>query len=196
MPSVPVSKLLRRIHLYLALFLTPWVLLYAISTAVMNHKPRASQPPRWETIRQAPFDAVFPEDASPQTIARQILTSLEMDGAHQASRSKDGAIVIQRNVAVAPVRITYRPAIRELTVERQIVTPTAFLERMHRRRGFQHPYVLDDIWAFIVDLFIAATLFWVVSGVWLWWELKVTRVLGALALATGVALFAFLVGVL
>ncbi len=31
------SKLLRRIHLYLALFLTPWIRMYAVSTFAMNH---------------------------------------------------------------------------------------------------------------------------------------------------------------
>ena len=32
------SLIIRRIHLYLALFLTPWMLMYAISTVVMNHR--------------------------------------------------------------------------------------------------------------------------------------------------------------
>ena len=30
------SKILRRTHLYLALFLTPWVLMYAVSTLARN----------------------------------------------------------------------------------------------------------------------------------------------------------------
>ena len=32
------SKILRRTHMYLALFLAPWVLMYALSTAAMNHR--------------------------------------------------------------------------------------------------------------------------------------------------------------
>jgi hypothetical protein len=33
-----ISKLLRRSHMYLALFLTPWMLVYALSTMGMNHR--------------------------------------------------------------------------------------------------------------------------------------------------------------
>jgi len=194
--SQQVSKILRRTHLYLALFLIPWILIYAISTLAMNHKSRTSKPPLWELASRTPYEGVFPDNATHHTIARQILTSLDLDGAHQASQSKDGAVVIQRFAPIQPIRLTFQPATRELTIERQAASATAFLERMHRRRGFQHPYLLEDTWAFSVDLFIFGVLFWSLSGLWLWWELKVTRVLGALALASGVALFAFFLAVL
>ena len=36
----------------------------------------------------------------------------------------------------------------------------------------------------------ALVLLWACSGMWMWWEMKVTRVAGAVALAAGVALFA------
>ena len=34
------SKVIRRTHMYVALFLAPWVLMYALSTMVMNHRCR------------------------------------------------------------------------------------------------------------------------------------------------------------
>lgn len=187
------SKLLRRIHLYLALFLTPWVLMYTISTLVMNHKSRqegGSPPPKWELVSDRTYDGVFPPGASHHNIARQILMSLDLDGAHQASL-RDGKVVVQRFTPVQPMRLTYDPATRRLVVERQAANTRAFLERMHRRRGFQHPYGLEDTWAFSVDFFIAAMLFWALSGLWLWWEMKVTRKLGAATLLAGVLLFSF-----
>ena len=67
-----------------------------------------------------------------------------------------GKLVIQRFLAVAPVRITYTAADRKLVVEHQAFEGTSFLERMHRRRNFQHSYALEDTWAFSVDVFIAA----------------------------------------
>jgi hypothetical protein len=190
-----MSKLLRRVHLYLALFLTPWVLMYLASTLAMNHRSGPAPAPRWELVSRGTYDGVFPEKASHHAIARQILTSLGMDGAHQASL-QNRAVVVQRFAALAPVRLTYCPDTRELTVEKQASSTTAFLERMHRRRGYQHPYAFEDTWAFSVDLFIFAILFWAFSGLWLWWELKVTRLLGAVALISGIAIFAFLAVVL
>lgn len=189
-----VSKLLRRIHLYLALFLTPWVLMYALSTFVMNHRDffrgRPAPPPKWERVSEQVYDGLFPENADRFVMARQILLSLNLDGAHQPNL-RDGKLVIQRMAAAQPMRLTYTQADRMLLVEKQIVDAPSFLKRMHRRRGFQHPYALEDAWAFSVDFFIAAMLFWAGSGVWMWWELKATRRYGALAAAAGLALFGF-----
>ena len=193
------SKILRRTHMYLALFLTPWVLMYTLSTFVMNHRDRfrgrPPAPPQWDRVSEGVYDGQFPDGATPAIQARQILMSLDMDGAHQASL-RDGKLVIQRHGALQPARLTFTPDSRQLLVERQAPDSSAFLERMHRRRGFQHPYTLEDTWAFSVDLFIAGVVFWALSGLWMWWELKVTRTLGALALLGGVALFVFFLGVL
>ncbi|NWF84777.1 MAG: hypothetical protein HXY18_13220 [Bryobacteraceae bacterium] len=128
-------------------------------------------------------------------MALQILASLGMDGAHQATL-REGRLVIQRNEAIRPVRITYTVAGNRLLVERQVLEGAAFLERMHRRRGFQHPYLLEDLWAFSVDLFIAVMLFWILSGLWMWWEMKATHRWGIVSLLAGAALFGLLAGVL
>lgn len=185
--------------MYMALFLTPWVLMYTVSTFVMNHRDwfrgRPPAPPKWERVSERTYDGQFPEGATPAIQARQILMSLELDGAHQAAM-REGKLVIQRNAAMQPMRLTFAPDTMQLLVERQAPDSSAFLERMHRRRGFQTPYVLDDTWAFSVDFFIAAMIFWVLSGLWMWWELKVTRRWGALALAGGLGLFAFFLAVL
>jgi len=189
------SRLLRRIHLYLALFLMPWILMYAASTFVMNHRVQfqalyGGPLPAPVLEREQSYDAVFPDGANVRQTAAQILTSLDMEGAFNANtRPRDGAIVINRLDPIAPRRITYEPAARKLTIERVPWQTRAYLERMHRRRGYQYDPLLEDAWAFAVDLFIAAAVFWVLSGFWMWWELKATRRWGVFAIAGGVALF-------
>ncbi len=193
------SRFLRRTHLYLALFLGPWVLMYALSTMVMNHRtwfrgdPPA--PPSWELVSRSGYDGLFPPAANAPQMAAQILASLNMEGAHQATL-RDGKLVILRNLPFQPIRLTYTIADGTLTVERQAGGGAAFLERMHRRRGFQHPYAVEDAWAFSVDFFIAAMLFWALSGLWMWWEMKAARAWGWTSLAIGLSLFAFLAAVL
>ncbi len=194
-----LSKLIRRTHMYLALFLGPWVLMYALSTFVMNHRilfrGEAPQPPKWEVISDGPYRGEFPAGADREQMAAQILAGLDMDGAHQANL-REGTLTILRNEAIRPVRLTYTVSANRLLVERQTWENTAFLERMHRRRGYQHPYALDDTWAFSVDLFIAAMLFWLLSGLWMWWEMKATHKWGGVSLAAGAALFGLFLGVL
>ena len=180
--------------MYLGLFFFPWMLMYALSTAAMNHRtlftePGAAPPP-FERERQVVYDGVFPDNAELKTMSRQILTSLDLDGAHNVTRRKDGAIVITRNDLVLPRRITYQPDDRTLLIEKLPPRANAFLERFHRRRGYTTGYALDTVWAVTVDVAIAAMVFWVLSGLWMWWELKVTRRFGAVALLAGVGLFA------
>lgn len=188
------SVLIRRTHMYVALFLFPWLLMYALSTAVMNHRASfaSSTPggaPGYEKERELTYDGVFPEDAELRTISQQILSSLDLDGAHGVTRRKDGAIVIVRNDLLAPRRLTFVPTTRALTVERLPHRTNVMLERFHRRRGYATGYALDTTWAVTVDLVIAGMIFWVLSGLWMWWEMKVTRAAGALGLVTGAGLF-------
>lgn len=185
--------------MYLALFLGPWVLMYSLSTMVMNHRAwfRGDPPaqPAWEPVSRSVYDGVFPPEATGRQMAAQILASLDMEGAHQATL-RDGRLVILRNLPSRPLRLTYSNANGTLTVERQAAAGAAFLERMHRRRGFQHPYAIEDAWAFSVDFFIAAMLFWALSGLWMWWEMKATRQWGWASLAIGLVLFSALAAVL
>jgi len=191
-----LSRLVRRTHMYLALFLFPWMLMYALSTLVMNH--RAYFVERYgtgaipfEAERAITYDGVFTENADLRTISQQILASLDLDGAHSVNRRKDGSIVINRNDLTTPRRLTYSPTDRTVVIERMVHRPNAFLERFHRRRGYAAGYRLDTIWAVSVDLVIVAMVFWVASGLWMWWEMKVTRRLGLSALILGAATFGF-----
>jgi hypothetical protein len=177
--------------MYLALFLFPWMLMYALSTLAMNHRTSFPAPASFEREREIVYDGVFPDNATPQVIARQILASADLEGAHGVARRNDGTIVINRNDLVTPRRLTYRPADRTLLVERLPLRPNALLERFHRRRGYATGYAMDTSWAVTVDLVILAMLFWAASGLWMWWEMKATRRAGFLAALAGVAAFAF-----
>jgi hypothetical protein len=188
-------KLLRRIHLYAGLFLAPWVLMYAVSTIVMNHRAlfrdKVGTGPQWQQRSEHSFQGAFPADASPQLQARTILAWLGMEGAFNARwQPNQRSLVIQRQRLVDPVRITFTPSDNRVVVEAQPAKTSALLERMHRRRGFEQDQAADDIWAFIVDAFIVTLLFWVISGFILWWQIKTTRKLGLAFALGGAALFA------
>ncbi len=184
------SRLVRKVHMYLALFLTPWVLMYTLSTMAMNHRKEGNPPPAFEPAGETTWNGSFPPGASARQKAVQILASLDMDGAHNV-QERDGRLVIVRFEPVRPVRLTYTAAGDRLQIERQQFRSGAFLERFHRRRGYQHDYALEDTWAASVDLFIVAMIFWALSGLWMWWELRITRRWGLVALAGGAGLFAF-----
>jgi len=198
-----ISKLIRRTHMYLALFLSPWIVMYALSTMAMNHRKGLEEifgngPPKFERLKvvDVPAGVVKADSPRPEN-AKRLLDALKMDGMHNVPKARaDGTLVVVRHPASAPVRITYRPDTGKALIEKQQGRFSFLLERMHRRRGYQHPYGVDKAWAFSVDLVIVVIVFWVLSGLWMWWELKSARRLGALSMAGGLALFAFLVAVL
>jgi hypothetical protein len=180
--------------MYLGLFLFPWMLMYALSTMVMNHRGffagrYGTGPVPFETEREIVYATTLPPDAEPRAIAREILAALDLDGAHSATRRADGTIVVTRHDLLSPRRLTYTPATETLLVERLQARPDALLERFHRRRGYATGYALDTAWAVTVDLVIVAMVSWALTGLWMWWEMKVTRRLGALAVVAGVGLF-------
>lgn len=192
------SKVLRRTHLYMALFLTPWILMYTASTFVMNHRDWFREiygkgMPGWRAERETIFEGAIAEGSQPKDIARQILVSLAMDGNHTVAKpADDGSFAIVRQFATNEKRLTFTPSTKKLVIESREFRPNFFLERFHRRRGYQTDYKTDDVWAFTVDVVVAAIVFWALSGLWLWWELKITRALGAAFLLGGIAIFTIL----
>jgi hypothetical protein len=190
-----ISRLIRRIHMYAGLFFAPWMVMYALSTLVMTHRESvqslySSITPPWVVERELTYSRTFPSDTTRDEVANQILADIGLDGSHLLSGGKNNQpLVITRQHAIATRRITFDPAAAKLKIERQEYRTSTFLERMHRRRGYKEPYVRDDAWGFTVDAAIVGMVFWCLSGIWMWWEIKTTRVWGSVALLVGIVLF-------
>jgi hypothetical protein len=183
-----MSRLIRRTHMYLALFLTPWMMGYALSTIAMNH--RMPRPVVLTTERDEAYHNSFEPGTPPREIAQQILSDLGLDGAFGVQGpAPDGRLIINRQDILSPRRITYTPGDGRLVVERTELDASGFLNRFHRRRGFQQPYAADVAMAVSVDAVIVAMVFWALSGLWMWWEMRATRLWGLACVVTGLGIF-------
>jgi hypothetical protein len=184
------SKFVRRTHMYLALFLTPWMVGYACSTIVMNHN--VGGPQMFAKEREQRYSAVFEPGTPGREIGEQVLSDLGLEGAFGVQGPRpDGTLVINRQDLLTPRRITYNPLAGTLLVERVQPTTSQLLNRFHHRRGFQQPYAADRAMAWSIDLVILAMVFWALSGLWMWWEMRVTRLWGFAAAAFGIGIFTF-----
>jgi hypothetical protein len=181
--------------MYLALFFVPWIAMYSLSTLFFNHGVRAfGKGPfsQFQKESEQVYGRAFPEGATPQAMAKQILSDLQLSGTHDVNRRPDGSVLISRQDPVTPRRITYVPKTGSLILERHVVSFPTWLRLIHHRTGFGHEEALEDGWALSVDLVILAMLFWVVSGMWMWLELRATRKWGLLCMLSGAGLFLFL----
>ena len=192
------SKLIRRTHMYLALFLAPWVTLYAFSTLMMNHTQFTGANPQSFSLEcQLSYTNSEPAGASDHEVARQILVKQGMDGPFNVQGSlKQGRLVIFRQEAVALRRVTYVAGEHRLTIEREDFQMGRFLKRMHTRSGFTQPYASANGWGLMVDVVVVAMVFWVASGAWMWWEIRPTRLPGGILALAGFALYTVLVALL
>ncbi len=170
--------------------------MYALSTLAMHHRAlftghhQRSDPP-FELISETTYDVPSEADDTPERLGRRILRDNGLDGAFSVQGSlESGALTIFRDRPIRSYRLTYDVASESLTIERQSFDLVFALEMLHRRKGFQHPYLANDLWAVVVDVVIVAILLWAVTGLWMWWQMSRTRKLGAACMAAGLALFA------
>jgi hypothetical protein len=176
--------------MYLALFLTPWMIGYAASTLLMNHE--AGRPVVYVKETEQSYNSTFEAGTPPRVVADQILSDLRLDGTFNvAAPSPDGRLTITRQDIIAPRRVTFYPGEHRVTIEKAQPDSVGFLYRFHRRRGYEPPFAADRAMAVSVDLVIVAMVFWALSGLWMWWEMRATRYWGLACVIAGIGLFAF-----
>jgi len=175
--------------MYLALFLGPWMLAYALSTLVLDHGLTAPQ--TFTLEREQQYAASFQPGASARDRAQQILSDLDLLGAFGAQEGPQGRLTINRQDILTPRRIIYTPIDEGLTVEKAAFRTSTFLNRFHHRRTYQQPFLADQLMAGSIDLVVVAMTFWALSGIWMWWEMRATRYWGVACLAAGAGLFGF-----
>lgn len=191
-----ISIIIRRTHMYLGLFLSPWLLVYVISTIGINHRDFILQfyeerfSP-FDVVQEEKYEKVLSDTEEPRDIAVQILKDLNLEGAHNVRGGRNGnPLIITRNDPLVLTRVTYDPTQQLIEVAKQRFRTQSFVDRLHFRLGYRHNYLPDDIWGLLVDINIIAMMFWCLSGLWLWWELKSTRKWGLISTVSGVIVFA------
>lgn len=196
--SLTPSKLIRRTHMYLALFLTPWMIIYALSGLVLNHNQAVrnfygAKFGQFEKVAERRYTATFSDDADARMIGGQILDELGLSGTFNVQGTANAPkLVINRNGAFAQHRITYFRNEQRLLHEKQTFSAPVFVNRAHFRHGYEQPFASAKIWAFVLDLAIAGMVFWALSGIWMWWEIKPARLTGAAFALMGFGLFGVL----
>ncbi len=190
----------RRTHLYLALFLLPWVVVYGVSSVVFNHNEAVQgwfgdKGPRWTLLDERPYERAVPENPERyRAFGREVLEDVGLSGAFGVSRQGEGRINIYRRDFGSNERISYFIGEKRLVVERREMQPHHRLVEIHARGGYHQDGLGDDLWAVVVDLVSFSFVLWVVSGLIMWWRIPRLRWWGAAALAGGVVSFgAFLV---
>ena len=185
----------RRTHLYLALALMPWFLMYGVSSIAFSHhdpfdKYYKDGVPDWTTRLDKNLDLEIPEGTNDRKIGGMVLESLGMEGAYGTYGANANRFNIFCHDFWNGARLTYYRDSGRVIVEDRRFRWDHFLTGLHARGGFQQDSFLDDLWAGVVDLVCVGFILWVASGIYMWWMLPQSRRWGFIALGGGFLTFA------
>jgi hypothetical protein len=183
----------RRAHLYMGLFLLPWVVMFGVSSIPLNHNSAPEQA-LWVPVGEHRFDAdVPPAGANLRPLGRQMMQAAGVDGGYFVNRVNPRQVNVHHPDFLGPVRITYDAEQKRLIAERRQLTFRSFISGLHTRGGYDLDGFWDSVWAVFVDVVSVALILWIASGVFMWWHLPSTRRWGWTALAAGAVCFAVII---
>jgi hypothetical protein len=187
----------RNLHLYFGLFISPFVVVFAISTIMLNHNWK---PPQAVEKSVHPIKLVEGLVDYPQ--ARQILDQLGITGEVNFVRGFRGAEIVRIPVLKPGARTVVSVNVKNSTaeVERHRLGLLHGLLFLHIVPGPHKPesnWVFTKLWAAVSDTTVYLMIFLSISGIYMWAVLKGERSPGFISLGLGCVTFlAILAGLL
>ncbi len=195
-----VYRTMRDLHLYVGLFLSPFVLLYAASAVLLNHAYLPWGGP--DAPRTAPrVIRVHVRDSEDGlTVARQVREQLGIRGEiGYVSRERESARLtfpIETPGRVTRVRVDL--AAGTATVDRKTTGVWDAAIYLHKTPGphnvkLRGNWVFMRCWRWIADASVYLLMLLTATGIYLWTVLKAQRRAGLLSLGAGAVAFTALV---
>ena len=190
------SHLNRRTHLYLALSLLPWFLMYAASSAVFSHSQyfedldKAKGLPLWTTRFDRHYEIQVPDSGDLRPLGARILADNGLSGSYGVYRQGPDQLNVYIYTSIRSTQLKYFVKERRLVAEDRRFRFDHFLTGLHARGGFEQDGFLNKLWGVVVDLVCLGFLLWIATGLSMWWKLKQTRAWGWVALVGGFVSFA------
>lgn len=193
----------RDLHLYFGLFISPFVLLFAASVFFLNHAKVA--PDKWATVEtfqnvQVPdaIDRAQGKDAitRAQAILQQVGVTGEIGFTRFVRQTRHFVFPVSKPGVEATVDVDIDG--RTATVSRRPTSVWEAFAYLHKMPGPHNVAIRGNwfgtrAWRWFADATIYLTLFITISGIYLWWTLKVERRIGVVLLSAGIMTFVGLI---
>jgi hypothetical protein len=188
---------IRDLHLYAGLFLSPFILLFAFSTILLNHPSPAQGKP--DAKREMKVELPPGEPGSvphAREILRQVGVTGEIDYIRHNAKSEKLLVPVTKPGETTRVDVDLRA--KTATIEREPRGLGEALNYLHKMPGphnvrFRGNWVYMSWWAVATDATVYGLLFVSISGLYLWWKLKAERTVGWVLVGGGAATVGLLV---
>jgi hypothetical protein len=183
------NLIIRRTHLYLGMFLMPWLLVYGLSTLTLNHREWFAQylpaEPQFLPLWEKPQPLIVPlQDGNLREVVRALLDAHSLQGPFFAQQQGRRININVQNF-IEPIKVTYDLDRQLLRAEKKKFSLVEVLVRLHFRVGYNGGGTLATIWPMFVDLFCATMLIWIITGLILWWKVRDSRRWGWVTISAG-----------
>ncbi|MEX2233820.1 MAG: PepSY-associated TM helix domain-containing protein [Cyclobacteriaceae bacterium] len=187
--------LLRSLHLYFGLFITPFVLIFSISVLVFNHPGFIDflSPIKPSTETRTKLDKI-PYDTTDLLTAKAIIEKLEIEGEIDFINQNDDRISFPVKKPGLKTQITVNKHTDSVLITQQNEGAYRALTFLHSMPGAHNVKIRGNssyiqVWRVLADVVVYLLLFLTISGVFLWYFLKVERNFGFFSIALGLIIF-------
>jgi hypothetical protein len=176
-------KTIRNIHLLLASFSLPFLIMYGVSAVQMSHSTWFQMKPEVHDRRLS----LTPDQTDARTVAREVM---ERDGSVRGEITNiqiNGPGLSLRIVVPGTVHeVKYDSASGAAQVKTSVAGIMGMLNRLHHWAGFWHEPLPMKAWAAAVAVVSAALLLLGVSGLYMWFTRRPERRIGLALLAANI----------
>ena len=187
--------LLRGLHLYFGLFITPFVLIFSISVLVFNHPGLIDimSPIEPSTETRMKLDKI-PYDTTDLLTARAIIEKLEIEGEIDFINQNDDRISFPVKKPGLKTQIIVNKHTDSVFITQQNEGAYRALTFLHSMPGAHNVKIRGNsgyiqVWRVLADVVVYVLIFLTISGVFLWYFLKVERNFGYFSIALGLIIF-------
>ncbi len=182
-------------HLYLGIFICPFILVYAVSTLLLNHSIRPT--PEQSDTEIIPLD--LSENLQGEALVKSVLGQLSISGevaGRGQIRNQKTTIRVQRPGRVKIITVDLEQ--QQASVIERSTGILGALNFLHFNPGLHRTpnWIITKFWGWIADAVVYLTLFLTLSGIYLWALIKSERKRGWIALGAGALTFTLLVAAL
>ncbi len=194
-------RLIRDLHLYLGLFISPFVLVFAISVFFLTHAwlPRfAPETSTTRVVSALPLPGDLTKFSGRQLIdaLKTTLESVNVPGEVGFVRHlvKEDKLIIPVTIPGRETTVSIHIARREATIVTRETGLADALVTLHKSPGQHGPDIRMNwfymkAWRWMADATVYLILFISVSGVYLWYVLRTERTVGFILLFVGALSF-------
>ena len=189
--------LIRRIHLYLGLFLVIFFIKYGFSAIFFNHRfgfdEYYKDQPAWVKVDEIHCDVDVPENNKElRETGRLILEKAGFSRPFGVSRNSRNKLTMHSYNFMENSRLTYFIDEQRLLIENKSFRWDHYLHMFHWVGGYHQERFLSDAWAFIVDLVCLSIFIWIGTGIAMCWRVRSERIPGLITICGGFVIFTFL----